>query len=581
MVVLQPFLNLTTAEPFRCKDDAKKRVLASLSQTLEVARAAHHGAPKTHFTVFPEYSICGLDGIALIESALNAETWSNGTIIIGGTDALSKTDFTNLCAQVGSHVDMVHSNPISIPDGSWVNCEITWVKSASGVVERWLQPKITPAWPEQNVTCDQMFCGKSVFTFTGRFENNSHYRFFSLVCFDWIGSVANKKIWQWVLEELERQANQAGGEFPLSWLFVIQNNDKPSHQSFLGEVGHFFNQNLLPNVRRDRTCLVFANAAGKTVPGKASQYGQTSLVFPPQALFPNASGTNMCNPTFCNGGAFYRSSPLLSNFHDVLFRERGSCIHSFIQINPGSLNIGAAGRMIPLHNAAVFPLDGISDVRAPSGPVPASIKWINDQLDDVPSLSKVEAYKDAPLAEAANTTHGQTVTVLRQISGQKALEAIKLASQQSEAKNADAWSSTETDALEHLVHTLDIATLGSSAPIISREKSHAKITLNGNNLDIVAIRGNSHLACHEHSEKHFGSPRQKTLLVSRDPDNNPWNKKLGSILRPRNANLGDGPKITDPASNLLQIGYRNLLDIFRNNNNPAAIPGAINDWFTS
>jgi len=33
---------------------------------MAVARQTPHEAEKTHFTVFPEYSIPGLDGIALI-----------------------------------------------------------------------------------------------------------------------------------------------------------------------------------------------------------------------------------------------------------------------------------------------------------------------------------------------------------------------------------------------------------------------------------------------------------------------------------------------------------------------------------
>jgi hypothetical protein len=580
MVILQPFLELSAAEPFQCADGSKNRQTAAIAQTLEIARAAHHQAAKTHFTIFPEYSICGLAAAQQIQDAINAAAWPNATVILGGTDALSKADFTTLAAQPNTFV-AIQNAPANIPDGRWINCMIVWVKGANGLVEKWLQPKVSPAWPEQNVPCEDMFSGKSIYAFRGIFDNNRPYRFSSLICYDWVASVETKKVWQWILEELERQANAAGGDFALSWFFVIQHNDKPSHDTFLSEVGRFFDQNLLPSVRRENTCLVFANSAGLAGPGRTTNHGQTSLIFSPQTLFPMAANfpDGICKPTFCVGGFAYRASNLLANFHDMLFRERGACIHSFSQINPASLNIGPGGRQIALQNASVFPVPGTTDVRAPSGPVPASVKWLNDQLDSLPSLAS--NYGTVPLAASANASHTQTIGVIRQINGQKAIESVKLATQQTVAKNADAWGNTEAEALEHLVHTLDILSLGSTAPTISQEKAHAKVNLNGQVIDVVAVRGDSHQSCYQHSEKHFGMPRRQTLLVSRDRDNNPSQKRHGSILRTSTSALGQEARITDPAANLVQIGYRNILEIFQQSLNAGNIPGAIDAWLTA
>lgn len=63
MVIAQPYLSLTAAEPYRCTAEAKPRQLEMISETLRVALAARHGAPKTHFTIFPEYSIPEPEGI--------------------------------------------------------------------------------------------------------------------------------------------------------------------------------------------------------------------------------------------------------------------------------------------------------------------------------------------------------------------------------------------------------------------------------------------------------------------------------------------------------------------------------------
>lgn len=234
MVIAQPYLSLTTTEPYQCVAQAKNQQLAMLTDTLAVARAARHGAPKTHFTVFPEYSIPGLDGIARVETALGAADWPNGTIVIGGTDALSKPDFTTIAHAPRTHLDTTHNALNRIAQNEWINCGITWVKGADGTVERWLQPKLCPAGPERNVQYQDMFKGRSVFAFRGLRENGTQYHFSSLICFDWIATLDGQMAWRWVLDALGQQV--APNELSLSWFFVIQRNDKPSHDTFLTEV---------------------------------------------------------------------------------------------------------------------------------------------------------------------------------------------------------------------------------------------------------------------------------------------------------------------------------------------------------
>ena len=162
MVIAQPYLTLSQTEPYRCKDHSKPQQLDAIATALGVARTAPHGAPKTHFTLFPEYSIPGLDGVDLVGNTLGAPEWPKETIVIGGTDGLSREDFVTLADAPNTNLDTAHNDPKSIRDGEWINCGITWVKGTDGTVERWLQPKLCPAWPEQNVTCSNMFRGNSV-----------------------------------------------------------------------------------------------------------------------------------------------------------------------------------------------------------------------------------------------------------------------------------------------------------------------------------------------------------------------------------------------------------------------------------
>lgn len=568
MVIAQPYLSLTATEPYRCIEQAKPQELSALEQTLAVARAARHGALKTHFTVFPEYSIPGLDGIALIDAAVAAANWPNGTIVIGGADALSKPEFATLAGFPNTHLE-AHNAIDRIAQNEWVNCAITWVKGADGTVARWLQPKLFPAWQEQDVPYQDMFRGNSVFVFKGQLENGTQYRFCSLVCFDWIATLDGQKVWRFVMHDLGQKAAEIQAELSLSWFFVIQCNRRPSADSFLTEVTGFFDQTAFPNARRDRACLVFANSAGKSAPGRADLYGSTSLIFSKQTLFADPT----CHSTFCNGGVRFRSSTLLAAHRDVLFRERGACIHSFLQVNPSSLNAGAAGKAIALESPFVFPLAGPADPRTPSAPVPACVKWLNDELDDLPGLSV--GYPAAPLAAAADANHDQTIAALRAIPPDSAANTVKLATQGSKAKNADEWNRTESEALQHLVHTLDIMGLAFALSVPAAHPAHATVEINNHTVDLLAIRGASHEGCVEHSKAFLPLPRRRVLLVSRDPDNNPWKKKFGSFLEPQSAQPGGERKFTDPAGGSLHLGYRQLLDVFQRSNTPAAAKEAL------
>ena len=288
---------------------------------------------------------------------------------------------------------------------AWINCKITWVKGADGTVERWLQPKLAPALPEQNVTFQHMFCGECIFLFKGPFQNDTEYRFCSLVCFDWIAKLGDKMAWQWVLEHMQHQATELRAELPLSWFFVIQCNPKPFHDTFLLEVAPFFDQTAMPRVKRDRACLVFVNSAGNSVPGRAGEFGQTSLIFHPQVPFQNPT----CHPTFSNGGPHFRSSTLLNGYHDILFRGTG-CLYSFICPSKSKFSCCRSGRQKDSASECLCLSAERSSRGARSfGTVPACVKWLHDELVQLTGLSA--QYPRIPLAAQSDETHRQTLQV--------------------------------------------------------------------------------------------------------------------------------------------------------------------------
>ena len=552
MVAGQPFLELEPVEPFTCSPGSKDVQLANIRRTLEVALLNSHGAQKTHFTLFPECSIPGPDGIAVIDDALAEPRWPVGTVVMGGVDGLTKAQFTGLAESGSTHFDSDNNSLDRIQAHEWINCSVTWVKAQDGTVRRWLQPKINPAWVEINVPHQALFRGNSVYVFQGRRDGGAFYRFCSLICADWIGSDAGQKLWHRVMMGL---AAQHQGELSFSWMFVLQYNPKPSHPSFLNEVVAFFDQTIVPNVFRGNACLVMVNAAGRKTPGVVTQYGATAVLFSQQTLFAPTDSS----PTVSNGGQRYRKSTLLAACRDSFFREQGACVHSFFQANPASLQPGAAAKTPALSRAYVYPLGDYVGARAPSTLVPASIKWFNDQLDTTESLAT--RYNTAPLSPLAANAHDHNVQCLRGISSLIVESAVRLSSPASK-KYADDWVDSEVNGVEHLLHTTAILKASNVLEAVNCHPTHGTILVNGKQTDLIAVRGQTHEQCIEYAKSQFTPGRRSVVVVTRDVDNTHWDKRFGSFLETPSTDIVER-SITDPDGGVRHVGYAALLDAFR------------------
>ena len=179
----------------------------------------------------------------------------------------------------------------------WVNCAITWIKSADGTLERWIQPKLHPAWEERDIVHQHMFKGRSIYMFKGQLENDAHVLFGTLVCFDWI--VAHRRIADpFNGSSLKYRKGQVTASFLShgSSLFSETLNHLITHFSKVSK--SFYNQNEYPNVDRHNACIVFANTAGKPIPSRVNRFGASSIVLSPQTLFMDPT----CQPTFSKGG---------------------------------------------------------------------------------------------------------------------------------------------------------------------------------------------------------------------------------------------------------------------------------------
>jgi hypothetical protein len=457
----------------------------------------------------------------------------------------------------------------------WVNCSVTWIKFPDGTLERWVQPKIAPAWVESNIQYQTMFQGRSVFVFKGLFDNNvSPYRFCSLLCFDWVANVEGQRVWRWIVSDLGNTALAAQAESSLTWLFVIQCNPQPSHASFLAQIESFFDQTIQPNVFRERACLVMANTAGSVRPGRVADHGATAVLHSSSAQF----SAPKCSPTYSNGGVKKRGSGQLGPLRDALFREGGACIHSFFQKNPASLVPGAAGKTQAISRAFVYPIGGHEDRRTPRAGVPACIKWLNDNLDtDAKGLAS--RFPAEVLSNEAQAAHDKGVNALREIEAQAVETAVQLACPSSSG-TADDWGTFESAAIDHILQTITVFDVADALRQIDGRPTHASIDLQGMSADVVAIRAETHEACANHLKDRAILTHRQIVAVTRDSENSDWPKGLQSFLStPTDA--GEEVKITDPDSAIHYVAYKQLLDAFRGANSKAELTGLLHVILTN
>lgn len=524
IVVMQPFINLSKTEPHRWVNGSKPRQIDRVLKTLQIAADADHNCDKTHFTVFPEYAIPGLEGVTKIEEVLNDGKWQQGTIILGGVEGLTKKEYSELCA---GERTIVHPNNSAqrIRGDEWVNCAITWLKSSDSQkgpkITRWIQNKLCPSWPEENISNLSMFQGKCVYLFNSSLENGLAFRFMSMICFDWIGSIGTKKGISAILQMLNTQWNNNPDSKPIHLVFILQNNPKPNHASFLSNTYDYFHEGDYPFVNRDKCALLFANTAGAEVAGPCNSYGCTSIVFSSDMPY----DTNSSPPSYAVHTSGLRNSTSLRTCKDALFRENGECAHSFRFQQPISVSQTPELNRRPLSLVSVHALDNeLQDPRLPGEQVPAIVKWTNDRIDELPEFPSLDL-------------HSQQTIVLDQIKScgaERLTKMVMLGTEKmtgEDSKKVDWWTEKERTSLESISTSLTL--ISCLQPVTIKDApAHAYIKDNNNKvIDIIVVFGGAtHKENLEHALNLYPSRKERGyLIVSRDKRDTPLTDKEKKI----------------------------------------------------
>jgi len=524
MVIMQPFVELCGHEPYCWQNDKKDKQIERIVRTLEIAKQSDHGCEKTHFTIFPEYSIPGLEGIAEIEKIVRDVSWKDGTIIIGGVDGLSKDEYSTLCNEIMTRVHE-KSKAEEVRDGQWVNCYITWVKTKNDkgdfIIERWIQPKLCPSWPEENIIVSDMFEGKCVYVFEGRVIDGRAFRFMSLICYDWIGFLGDANGIFAILQKISRLPGTEPYGKPMHLSFVLQHNKEPNHPSFLYNAYGFFHQNY-PFVDRNKCIVILVNNAGGTCPGPCEKYGYSSLIFSPQSPYTSEGYP----PSYAVTTRVLRGNEILQTCKEALFRENGGCINSFRLFHPLFVDKTPESRRRPLEPVLVYALDEkIKDPRTPGEQVSAVVKWINDKID----LLSAFHTSAGQFQLLINNAQDKVIKELRWCDERHLTKVIVFATAdmtEEERKNVDIWSEKEKRSLESIVYSLTLVTC--STPIMIKDApAHACIKHNKTVIDIIVVSGG---VTHEQNIKHAircypGRKERVTLIISRDQHDSPLTDK--------------------------------------------------------
>lgn len=525
-VVMQPYVTSDGNAPQCWPEPDTAQQLQRVRRVLLLAENPDHGAAHTHFTIFPEYSIPGLQGVRLVESEVQQDVWPANSVVIAGLAGLSRSDYGELCS-ASDTADLISVNsPNAVQQSEWVNCCVVWAKSAQAgqepTVRRYVQPKLRPCDLEGLVSEEHMFCGQGMYLFKAQMAAGRPLFFTCVLCYDWIarhGSGGDTGVLALIsqMDETSR-ANNPDLPQPLDLVFLLERNSKPNYPDFLEHTRDFFTKHL-SHVTRDRSMVVIANTAGRRGPGRCTEFGFSGIVCHPNSPFEGArhNGRGVAPPSFAVLTTQLRQRDSLHACKEALFRENGECIHSFKFFPPATVEGVSGDPRRPLSPLNVHCLDGgAADPRLKGAQVPAVVKWVNDEVDD----HALPSYINRGLQPCLQTSLDSVIAKVRVLPQDTLGHLVEsgTARLNPDITCVDEYDQDQREAFKHLVWAM--ATFETVQPVtLGGTQSHATTTVERQVVEVSSVYGPSHLENYKHMEQALGrNPRARRVVFSQATD---------------------------------------------------------------
>ena len=139
----------------------------------------------------------------------------------------------------------------------------------------------------------------------------------------------------------------------------------------------------------------------------------------------------------------------------------------------------------------------------------------------------------------------------------------------------DEWKAGEGRAVKHLLHTFSILDVAQYPATFHGNGAQATIMKGETSLEVIAVMGASHEDCDKHVLDCLPAHRGQLVVVSRDEDNNPWDQRFRSIYDQVPDEASAEAKFTQPTSAIIRVGYRAVLDAYRNAANESELKEAL------
>jgi hypothetical protein len=193
----------------------------------------------------------------------------------------------------------------------------------------------------------------------------------------------------------------------------------------------------------------------------------------------------------------------------------------------------------------------------------------------------------ARLAGPIGAAHGANVAGLRTVDSVHLEKGIDYATWRpitstdpptpDDPPTADEWDTGQREALNHIVHALDILRVGGSLVDFTARAAHASVTLRSQLMEVLAVNGPSHEQCLAHVDQRFvPPPREQLLLITRDPQCTKLLPRQRSFVRADPpARIGTETKITDVNSARIHVAFGELIESYTNASDSAGLEASL------